>query len=210
MRLKPAASVTGVGSVKRCQIRRMLSVAARSLPCMSEERGVPKPGSEPSSAGMAHAHDRYFRAGLQGRPEQAALVGELFPGLMPFLDAVAFETVDGTFVDEELRERQTDVVLRTRLSGRDVFIYVLVEHQRTVDPLMAVRMMRYQTRIWDRHLARHPGATRVPVILPAVVYQGERTWTAATDLRDILDLDPTSQQPQWSSTCPGCGTGSTI
>ncbi len=138
---------------------------------------------------MTHAHDRYFRVGLQDRAEQAALVADLFPGLAPLLDAAGFEAVDGTFVDEQLRERHTDLLLRTRLAGHDVLIYVLVEHQRTVDPLMAVRMMRYQARIWDRHLREHPDVRRIPVILPAVIYQGERPWTAATDLRDLLDLD---------------------
>lgn len=158
---------------------------------MSEDTtGAPEP--QASSGGATHAHDRYFRAGLQGRAEQEALVGALFPELMPLLDGEGFEAVDGTFVDEELRQRQTDVVLRTRLAGRDVLVYVLVEHQRTVDPLMAVRMMRYQARIWDRHLARHPGSTRVPAILPAVIYQGARAWTAPTDVRDVLDLDPST------------------
>ncbi len=114
----------------------------------------------------------------------------LFPGLAPLLDADAFQTEPGTYIDEELQERQSDVLLRTRLANRDALIYVLVEHQRTVDPLMAVRMLRYQSRIWDRYLTRNPKATRIPVILTTVIYHGDRPWTAATDLRDLFALDP--------------------
>ncbi|MFT4163944.1 MAG: Rpn family recombination-promoting nuclease/putative transposase [Microlunatus sp.] len=67
-------------------------------------------------------------------------------------------TADGTFVDEDLTQRQTDLALQARLAGREVIVYVLIEHQRTVDPLMAVRMQRYQSRIWDRYMREHPGA----------------------------------------------------
>lgn len=141
------------------------------------------------SAGVSHAHDRYFRAAMQGRAEQAALISSVFPGLAPLLDPGSVAPLDGTFVDEDLTQRQTDLALRARLEGRDVIVYVLIEHQRTVDPLMAVRMMRYQSRIWDRYVHEHPGTTTVPIILSAVVYQGKRPWTAPTDLRDVLDLD---------------------
>lgn len=68
-------------------------------------------------------------------------------------------------------------------------MYVLIEHQSTVDPLMAIRMLRYQGRVWDRFIRQHPGTRTVPAILPAVLYQGNRPCTAATDLRDLLDLD---------------------
>lgn len=165
---------------------------------MSEESGSGPDAGEGSgvrgtfaAAGVPHVHDRYFRAVMQGREEQVALVRAIFPALAPLLDPEAIGPLDGTFVDEDLTQRQTDLALRVRLAGREVIVYVLVEHQSTVDPLMAVRMQRYQSRIWDRYLREHPGVTTVPAILPAVVYQGQgnRRWTAATDLRDVLDLD---------------------
>lgn len=159
---------------------------------------------------MPHAHDRYFRLGLQAPAEQAALVASLFPGLGPLLDADTFEALDGTFVDERLRGHQTDVLLRTRLVGHDVLIYTLVEHQRTVDRFMALRMMRYQARIWERYLREHPDAERLPVILPAVIYQGERSWTAATDLRELLHLDLDQDTLAWQrspTTYPASATG---
>lgn len=37
---------------------------------------------------------------------------------------------------------------------------------------MALRMLRYQGRVWDRYVRQHPRATALPAILPAVVYQG--------------------------------------
>ena len=173
-----------------------MSVLGRSVRGMSEESGSDAgEGSAArgtfAAAGVPHVHDRYFRAVMQGREEQVALVSAIFPALAPLLDPEGVGLLDGTFVDEELTQRQTDLVLQIRLAGREVLVYVLVEHQSTVDPLMAVRMQRYQSRIWDRYVREHPGVTTVPAILPAVIYQGQgnRRWTAATDLRGVLDLD---------------------
>lgn len=71
-------------------------------------------------------------------------------------------------------------------SGRDAYLYVLIEHQSTPDRLMALRMLGYQLRIWERHLARPEQRSRtrpLPLIIPVVIYQGRRQWIAPTDLR---------------------------
>jgi hypothetical protein len=139
-----------------------------------------------------HLHDRVFRQQLGNSPVDLASVlrSVLPPRLVPLLALDGSEVVDGTFIDDELRERQCDVLLRTRLDGRTGFVYVLVEHQSTPDPLMAYRVHRYMGRIWERYLREHPKATRLPVILPVVIYQGPRPWAAPVELRDVLDVDP--------------------
>lgn len=165
--------------------------------------GSQEPGS-PGSAGVAHPHDRYFRAVTRGRAEQVALVNTLFPDVAPLLDPDSIAPIDGTHVDDDLSLLQTDLALEVRLAGRDVILYVLIEHQRSVDPLMALRMVRYQTRIWDRYLKRSSGTKTLPPILSAVIYQGNRPWTAATELRELIDVDAETaallgdQLPRWS------------
>ena len=141
---------------------------------------------------MWHLHDRVFRQQLGSSPVDLASVlrSVLPPRLVPLLALEGSEVVDGTFIDDELRERQCDVLLRTRVNGHEGFVYVLVEHQSTPDPLMAYRVHRYMGRIWERYLREHPKATRLPLILPVVIYQGPRPWTAAVELRDVLDVDP--------------------
>jgi len=65
---------------------------------------------------------------------------------------------------------------------------------------MPFRMLRYVVRIWDRYVAEHPEATRLPAVIPLVV-QGvavdewfstpvlARPWTGPVDVRDLIDLD---------------------
>jgi predicted transposase/invertase (TIGR01784 family) len=140
---------------------------------------------------VPHTHDGVFRL-VFGKPAHAAsqLRAVLPPGLTARLDLDRLTPIDGSFVDTALSWRHCDVLLRTRLDGRDALIYVILEHQSTPDPLMAWRMLRYLVRIWERHLSDHPNATRLPVIVPIVVYQGRRAWSGPLELHDLLDLDP--------------------
>lgn len=140
-------------------------------------------------------HDGLFRAVL-GLPEHASseLRSVLSPELAARIDLDRLEPIPGTFVDKNLARRHTDVLFRTRIDAREAYLYVLLEHQRTPDSLMAFRMLAYQMRIWKRHLAEAEGGgspplQSLPPIIPVVVYQGPRTWTAPTDLGDLLDID---------------------
>ena len=49
---------------------------------------------------------------------------------------------------------------------------------RTVDPLMAWRLLRYMARIWERALVER-GGTELPYLVPMVLYKGERRWTVS-------------------------------
>jgi hypothetical protein len=69
-------------------------------------------------------------------------------------------------------------------------VLVVFEHQSTVDPRMAFRLLRYLVRIWEAHETRHGQSTRLPPVVPLVLYHGTRPWTAALDVFDLLALDP--------------------
>jgi hypothetical protein len=141
--------------------------------------------------GVPHAHDGLFRL-VFSKPAHAAseLRAVLPPELTARLDLERLTPVNGSFVDSALRWRHSDVLLSTRLDGHDALVYVLIEHQSKPDPLMPWRMLRYLVRIWDRHLEDHPKATRLPLIIPVVVHQGHRPWTAPTELSQLIDIDP--------------------
>ena len=100
----------------------------------------------------------------------------------------------GSFVDEALKWRHSDVLFTAPLDGHDAFVYVLVEHQSSDDPLMAFRMLRYVTRIWDQYERDHPKARRLPAVIPLVVYQGDDHWTSPVQLLDVIDLSPAAKQ----------------
>ncbi|NNH68867.1 transposase [Nocardia uniformis] len=138
-------------------------------------------------------HDALFRQ-VMSHPD--AFAGEL-RAVLP--EAVAAQ-IDWTrlrpqscsFVSAELRARFSDVLFVTRWAGREAFVYVLLEHQRKSDPLMAFRMLAYVVRIWERYLETNPAAKRLPAVIPVVVYAGAdgAPWSHSVEVADLVDVEP--------------------
>src|SRR5699024_7360521 len=95
--------------------------------------------------------------------------------------------VSGVFIDDELAKRESDLLFRAEIAGREGYIYVLFEHQSAVDPKMPLRLLRYMIRIWTGFERAHPSA-KLPLILPVVLHQGV-PWRAATRLSGLIDVD---------------------
>ncbi|OJT21330.1 hypothetical protein BO221_26255 [Archangium sp. Cb G35] len=93
-------------------------------------------------------------------------------------------------VDPELRETESDLLFTARLHmGQPLLLYVLLEHQSSVDSWMALRMLRYVVRQVERWRQEHPESTRLPVIIPLVMYHGpDGAWTAPRRVEDLFDL----------------------
>ena len=106
--------------------------------------------------GVLTPHDRFAKA-VFSDPEQAALVfrAVLPPELIATLDFEAAELQESLFTDDELTERRTDLLFRVPLrDGGEVYMLTLLEHQSSVDPTMAARMLVYAARAVDRILQR--------------------------------------------------------
>jgi hypothetical protein len=154
----------------------------------------PKSGRK-QPGGVPTPHDAVFRR-IFAVPANAAsqLRAVLPPGITARLDLGRLAPVPGSFVDEALKWRHSDVLFTAPLDGRDAFVYVLVEHQSSDDPLMAFRVLRYVTRIWDQYERDHPKARRLPAVVPLVVYQGDGHWASPVQLLDVIDLSPAAKQ----------------
>jgi predicted transposase YdaD len=105
--------------------------------------------TEASGGGAAQPHDSLFRFVL-GKPVHAAseLRAVLPAQLADRLNLANMRPVNGSFVDEELKNRHADVLMRTTLDGREAFVYVLIEHQ--------VRREALLIRMGVRDLHRRP------------------------------------------------------
>lgn len=117
-------------------------------------------------------------------PEVAALLGPKLP-----------ERVPGSFIDEELRGHQSDILFRVQLtSGGEVGAYVLLEHKSAPDPLTRLQLLRYVTRIlaqWYREHKRLP----LPAVLPVVAHHGPKGWKFSTEFIDLFGEIPAALRP---------------
>ncbi|HEX6242481.1 MAG TPA: Rpn family recombination-promoting nuclease/putative transposase [Polyangiales bacterium] len=132
-------------------------------------------------------HDTLFRYAFE-RPEIAE--GELRTLLPPEVtQALDFSTLTlepGSLADPEFAQFETDLLYRVQLAGEDSFVFILFEHQSRPDALMPYRMLRCMVRIWERWWRAQPSPPRrVPVIVPPVLSNAERPWSAPGSLSEL-------------------------
>lgn len=126
------------------------------------------------------------------------LVAPAFAGLINF-DRMTPQPTD--FIARDFRHVEADVVLRAPVRdggragrGREVLIYVLIEHQSEPDRLMPLRLLDYVTQIykaqgrdWGRRRKTFAGIRLQPV-LPVVLYTGDRPWPDVGTIAGLMDL----------------------
>lgn len=101
----------------------------------------------------------------------------------------------GTFIDPALRRSETDVLFKAQhVGGESVFLYVLVEHQSTVDHWLRLRLLRYHDRIWDQERNQQPNALTISPIVSVVLHHGPREWSPSNKFEDLYN-DKVSNLP---------------
>ncbi|WP_245721978.1 Rpn family recombination-promoting nuclease/putative transposase [Nocardia crassostreae] len=145
----------------------------------------------------SNPHDAFFRKMLSHAPDAASEIRAALPNtLAQHIDWDMLELRPCTYVSQHLQSRVSDLLFRTRLHGRDAFVYVLIEHQSRPDPLMPMRMLEYMVGIWTEYIQDHSSVERLPAVIPLVVHASPdgRSWSKPTELADLIDVDPVTRE----------------
>jgi predicted transposase YdaD len=142
---------------------------------------------------MSKVHDSSYKF-LFSNPE---FVRDLIIGFIPddwlhSLDYETLEKVPGSYITEDFKQREDDIVWRVKVGGEWIYLYLLIEFQSSVDKYMALRMMVYVGLLYQDLVKRGEMLAdgRLPPILPIVLYNGSQRWTAATDIADLIPAVP--------------------
>jgi len=138
---------------------------------------------------MSKIHDSSYKF-LFSNPE---LVRDLVMGFIPdewlhSLDYTTLEKVPCSYVTDDLKQREDDIVWKVKVSGEWVYLYILMEFQSSVDKYMALRMMVYIGLLYQDLIKQGQVLSdgRLPPILPIVLYNGSQKWTATTNVADLI------------------------
>lgn len=144
-------------------------------------------------------HDHSYKL-LFSHPEMVAdlLRGFVRENWVKELDFSTLEKVNGSYVSDDLRERQDDVIWRIRWgkepSGKAdwLYVYLLLEFQSSVDWFMAVRIMTYVGLLYQDLVRSEAVKTNesLPPVLPIVLYNGDPRWQAPADIADLITPVP--------------------
>jgi predicted transposase YdaD len=131
------------------------------------------------------------------------LVREFFLSYLPRewterMDFSSLERVHSSLISRDLSERHGDRVWRVRWHPGEgenwCSFYLMIEFQSRPDPLMTLRLHNYVGHLLE-DLARRPcrrGERRLPIVVPLVLYDGTRPWTAPLDLYRLCGPVPES------------------
>jgi hypothetical protein len=148
--------------------------------------------------------DRALREALRNRDSLRELLEVVVPDLAGRFDFSGLTEVPRTFVLEDCRDRESDLLFlipfRTADGVEPVLVLVLLEHQSKADPLMPLRMLLYALLYWERqwreYEASHPEGQplRLTPILPIVFHTAPRPWGSKRTLAELLQA-PSELQP---------------
>lgn len=127
----------------------------------------------------------------------ASLVADVLRGFIKEdwvkeVDFESLERVEGSYVSEKLRRRESDMLWKVRWRGRSLYVYILLEFQTRVDRFMGVRLMGYLALLYQ-DLIKQRAFTRsgkLPPVFLLVLYNGKRRWLSALDVADLIEPVP--------------------
>lgn len=146
-------------------------------------------------------HDHSAKWLLENTENLKALLAIIASDLVEHLDFSRVEIQNTTFIPDDLRQQESDLVYLlpfrdedSRGSPQTVMVYILVEHQSTVDPLMGLRLLSYMCQIWNTQRRAYmqsetpPSDWRFQPIIPVIFYTGEQHWVSPPTLKTVMDL----------------------
>ena len=149
-------------------------------------------------ARIEHFSDRSTRWLFEDWNYVRGLIEIVAGELVELIDFSQIVQVNRSFIPDNLREQESDMVFSVPFQSQsntdELLIYILLEHQSTVDPTMGFRVLFYMTQIWDSQRREWEsqsvpkGQWRFRPILPIVFYTGEQRWATPLTLDAIMDI----------------------
>ena len=147
---------------------------------------------------IEHFPDRSARWLLQDKENVQGLIEIVASELAELIDFNRLTQLNRSFVSDALREQESDIVFRVPfqrgVEANELLIYILIEHQSTVDATMGFRVLFYMTQIWDSQRREWESKNvpksewRLRPILPIVFYTGQQRWNTPLTLTGIMDI----------------------
>jgi predicted transposase/invertase (TIGR01784 family) len=139
------------------------------------------------------SHDNSYKL-LFSHPEMMVdlLKGFVNEAWVNQCDFTSLEKVSGSYVSDDLRDREDDLIWRVRWGDEWIYVYLLLEFQSTVDHFMAVRILGYLGLLYQDIIrtGELKPQDKLPPVLPVVLYNGARPWQAPVNLDPLIHPAP--------------------
>lgn len=111
----------------------------------------------------------------------------------PWCDKISKDNltlIDKSFILSDYEYRESDILYKAKIDDKEVYFYILLELQSTVDHSMPIRLFLYMAEIYRNHLKNFKENEvkkvefKLPAIIPIVLYNGEVSWPKDRNFRN--------------------------
>lgn len=135
---------------------------------------------------MAGVHDIRYKK-LFSHPQLIKELLESFvhEDFVKDLDFSTLKRLDKSFITDDFKEKESDLIYSISFKGTPVYIFLLMEFQSSVDRFMALRFLRY---ICEFYQSLDKGnMEKLPAVFPLLLYNGDDKWTAETRFENLVE-----------------------
>ena len=103
------------------------------------------------------------------------------------------ELIDKEFITDQFDTYESDLVYKVNTKEGSVYLFFLFELQSYNDFTLPFRLLVYMVAIWLDYFSnydkneRKRKSFRLPAIIPIVLHNGERNWTASCQFKEIVE-----------------------
>ena len=103
------------------------------------------------------------------------------------------ELIDKEYITDQFDTYESDLVYKVHIKTGTIYLFFLFELQSYNDFTMPFRLLVYMTAIWLDYFKncdkneRKRMDYRLPAIMPIVLHNGERNWTASRSFGEMID-----------------------
>ena len=101
------------------------------------------------------------------------------------LDFTTLERLDKSFITDAFKEKESDLIYKIQFQNKDLYIYLLLEFQSTVDKFMPLRMLRYICEFYEYLIQTK--IKLLPPVFPILLYNGDAPWTAQLNIKELIE-----------------------
>lgn len=131
-------------------------------------------------------HDKTFKSAMADiRVARDFFEHHLPKPIQALMDLRTLKLSPNTYVDEQFNAMSSDVLYQVNMDKGLGYLYLLCEHQSSVDQLMAFRLLSYVVRIWSDWI-KQTGSKTLPFVFPLVFYHGKEAYTAPRSLCELI------------------------
>jgi predicted transposase/invertase (TIGR01784 family) len=131
-------------------------------------------------------HDKIFKETFGDLDVTTDFIQNYLPKeILDIIDVTSLEPLKDSFIQRDLRDAYSDLLFQVNVGDEAGYLYFLFEHKSYQSADIAFQLLGYMLQIWNQQLEKE-NAKELPIILPLVIYHGEKKWKSVKTINDWI------------------------